>query len=355
MSQARQTRGSFSPGYLEGISFSQSNLSAVRAIGEFKGRQDLYRQFPAMLESLRRMAAIQSTEASNRIEGVVAPPERIRRLVEHKTTPQNRSEDEIAGYRDVLATIYASAPDIVLSPKVILQFHRDLYAFLPGEGGRWKATDNDIVEFLADGSSSVRFKPVPAFLTPGAVEQLVKRLHEVLSEGAVEPLVAIAAFIFDFLCIHPLLDGNGRMARLLTLLLLYQSGYEVGRYVSLEKTIEESKETYYESLLRSSQGWHEGQHDMSPWLEYLLGVLIASYKQLESRVASISGARGAKRQLVVDCIRRLPPTFRIADLIDACPGVPRPTVNRALSDLQRDGEIECSGKGRYAEWKRLRQ
>lgn len=354
MSQADQTRGSFSPGYLEGISFSQSNLSAVRAIGEFKGRQDLYRQFPATLESLRSMAVIQSTEASNRIEGVVAPPERIRELVEHKTTPQNRAEDEIAGYRDVLATIHANASNIVVSPNLILQFHRDLYAFLPGEGGRWKPADNDIVEFLPDGSSFVRFKPVPAFLTPGAIEQLVNRLHEVQSEGAVEPLVTIAAFILDFLCIHPFLDGNGRMARLLTLLLLYQSGYEVGRYVSLEKTIEESKETYYESLLRSSQGWHEGQHDMSPWLEYLLGVLIASYKRLESRVASVSGARGAKRQLVVGCIRRLPPTFRIGDLIAACPGVPRPTINRALSDLQRDGEISCSGKGRYAEWKRLR-
>jgi len=354
MSQARPTRGSFSPGYLEGISFSQANLSAVRAIGEFKGRQDLYRQFPAMLESLRSMAVIQSTESSNRIEGVVAPSERIRALVEHKTTPQNRSEDEIVGYRDVLATVHANASNIDLSADVILQFHRDLYAFLPGEGGRWKPADNDIVEFLPDGSSFVRFKPVPAFLAPGAVEQLVKRLHETLGEGAVEPLVAIAAFILDFLCIHPFLDGNGRLARLLTLVLLYQSGYEVGRYVSLEKTIEESKETYYESLLRSSQGWHEGQHDMSPWLEYLLGVLIASYKQLESRVASISGPRGAKRQLVVDCIRRLPPTFRIGDLIDACPGVPRPTVNRALADLQRDGEISCSGKGRYAEWERRR-
>jgi len=354
MSQADQARGSFSPGFLEGISFSQSNLSAVRAIGEYKGRQDLYRQFPAMLESLRNIAVIQSTEASNRIEGVIAPPERIRELVEHKTTPQNRSEDEIAGYRDVLATIHANASNIDLTPNVILQLHRDLYAFLPGEGGRWKSTDNDIVEFLPDGSSFVRFRPVPAFLTSGAIEQLVKRFHEVLSEGAVEPLVTIAAFILDFLCIHPFLDGNGRMARLLTLLLLYQSGYEVGRYVSLEKTIEESNETYYESLLRSSQGWHEGQHDMSPWLVYLLGVLIAAYKQLESRVASFSGARGAKRQLVVDCIRGLPPTFRIGDLINACPGVPRPTVNRALADLQRVGEISCSGKGRYAVWKKLR-
>ena len=351
MNQADPARGSFTPGLLEGMSFSQSDLSAVRAIGEHKGRQDLYRQFPALLESLRSIAVIQSTEASNRIEGVVAPAQRIRELVEHRTTPRNRSEDEIAGYRDVHATIHGNASNIVLTPNIILQLHRDLYAFLPGEGGRWKAADNDIVESLPDGSSFVRFQPVSAFLTPGAIEQLVRRFREVLSEGAVEPLVAIAAFILDFLCIHPFLDGNGRMARLLTLLLLYQSGYEVGRYVSLEKTIEESRETYYESLLRSSHHWHEGRHDMSPWLVYLLGVLIAASKQLESRVASLSGARGAKRQVVVDCIRRLPPTFRIGDLIDACPGISRPTVNRALADLQRVGEISCSGRGRYAVWK----
>ncbi len=347
-------RGSFTPGFLERLSFGQANLSAVRAIGEFKGRQDLYRQFPAMLESLRNIAVIQSTEASNRIEGVVAPPERIRELVEHKTTPQSRSENEIAGYRDVLATIHANAPSIGLTPNVILQLHRDLYAYLPGEGGHWKPTDNDIVEFLADGTSYVRFKPVPAHLTPDAVQLLTTRFHEVRGEAAVEPLVSIAAFILDFLCIHPFLDGNGRMARLLTLLLLYQSGYEVGRFVSLEKMVEVSKETYYESLLRSSQGWHEGEHDISPWLEYFLGVVIAAYKELESRVVSFSGARGAKRRLVVDCVRRLPPTFQISELMNACPGIPRPTVNRALADMKRAGDLECSGLGRSAVWKKLR-
>jgi Fic family protein len=347
-------RGSFTSGFLQGISFDQANLSAVRAIGEFKGRQELYRQYPAMLESLKNIAVIQSTESSNRIEGVSAPPERIRELVEHKTTPQNRSENEIAGYRDVLATIHASASNITLTPDVILQFHRDLYAYLPGEGGRFKTADNDIVEFLSNGTSFVRFKPVPAYLTADAVQQLVARFNETLLDEKVERLVSIAAFVLDFLCIHPFLDGNGRIARLLTLLLLYQSGYEVGRYVSLEKTIEDSKETYYDSLLRSSQGWHTGGHDISPWLEYFLGVLIAAYKELESRVASVVQARGAKRALVVDCVRRLPPTFRINDLLNACPGIPRPTVNRALQDMQRDGEIECIGKGRYAIWKRIR-
>ncbi len=351
MAQGPQ-RGSFGSGFLQGVSFDQRSLSAARALGEFKGRQELYRQFPAMLESLKNIAVIQSTESSNRIEGVLAPPERVRQLVEHKVAPQNRSENEIAGYRDVLATIHTNAPTITLTLNVILQFHRDLYAYVPGEGGHFKTTDNDIVEFLPNGTAFVRFKPVPAHLTADAVQQLVARFNEVLLDEKVERLVSIAAFVLDFLCIHPFLDGNGRMARLLTLLLFYQSGYEVGRYVSLEKTIENSKETYYESLLRSSQGWHAGQHDVSPWLEYFLGVLIAAYKELESRMASLTQARGAKRALVVDCVRRLPATFRIEDLLNACPGIPRPTVNRALQDMQRGGEIECTGRGRYAIWKK---
>lgn len=348
-------QGSFAAGFLENISFDQADLSAVRAIGEFKGRQDLYRQFPGMLESLRNIAVIQSTEASNRIEGVVAPPERIRELVEHKATPRSRSEGEIAGYRDVLATIHANALSIALTPNVLLQLHRDLYAYVPGEGGRWKPADNDIVEFLADGTSFVRFKPVPARLAPDAVRMLTERFAAVRAATTVEPIVSIAAFVLDFLCIHPFLDGNGRMARLLTLLLLYQAGYEVGRYVSLEKTIEDSKETYYDSLLRSSQGWHEGEHDISPWLEYFLGVLIASYKELESRVGSVSRARGAKRDLVVGCVQRLPATFQISQLIDACPGIARPTINRVLFDLKQAGELECSGRGRAAVWNKLRE
>jgi Fic family protein len=352
MADASQ-RGSFSPGFLERLPLTQADLTAVGAIGEFKGRQDLYRQFPAMLESLKNMAVIQSTEASNRIEGVTAPPERIRQLVEHKTTPLNRSENEIAGYRDVLATIHTNAAAIPLTPNVILQFHRDLYSYLPGTGGHWKSADNDIVEFLTDGTSFIRFKPVPAHLTPDAVQDLTTRFRDQMTRGVINPLVLMAAFTLDFLCIHPFLDGNGRMSRLLTLLQLYQSGYEVGRYVSLEKVIEDSKETYYESLLRSSKGWHEGRHDLSPWLEYFLGVLIAAYKELEARVSSVSKARGAKTQLVVDCVQHLPAEFKISELINACPGIPRPTVNRILNDMQSRGEVECSGRGRSAVWRRL--
>lgn len=345
-------RGSFTPGYLERLSFSHGDVAAIRAIGESKGRQDLYRQFPALLESLKDIAVIQSTESSNRIEGVVAPAERIRELVAEKTTPRNRSEQEIAGYRDVLATIHASSHNITLSANVILQFHRDLYAFVPGAGGYWKPADNDIVEFLPDGSSFVRFRPVPAHLAPGAVDDLVARYRDEALAGRTDPVALIAAFTLDFLCIHPFLDGNGRMARLLTLLLLYQAGYEVGRYVSLEKVIEGSKETYYDALLRSSQGWHEGRHDLSPWLDYFLGVLVAAYKELESRVGALSKTRGAKGQLVVDCVRRLPGTFKVADVVDACPGIPRPTINRVLADMQHEGELECSGRGRAAVWKK---
>jgi Fic family protein len=346
-------RGSFSPGYLERFSFSHADVGALRAISESKGRQDLYRQFPALLENLKNIAVIQSTESSNRIEGVVAPPERIRELVAEKTTPQNRSEREIAGYRDVLATIHANSPNITLSTNVILQFHRDLYAYASDEGGRWKSADNDIVEFLPDGSSFVRFKPVPAHLTPEAMQNLVARYRDEAAISKIDPVVLIAAFTLDFLCIHPFLDGNGRMVRLLTLLLLYHEGYEVGRYVSLEKTIEKSKETYYEALLRSSQGWHEGRHDLSPWLDYFLGVLVASYKELEARVGALSTTRGAKGQLVEDCVRRLPATFKVGDVVDACPGIPRPTINRVLADLQRDGALECTGRGRAAVWKKV--
>ena len=315
--------------------------------------QNLYiKQAPGVLETLRSVAQLQSIESSNRIEGVVAPPERVQALAEQKTTPVNRSEQEIAGYRDVLATIHANAGGIVLTPGVVLQLHRDLFAYLPGSGGTWKSTNNGIVDVLADGSTQVRFSPVPAYLVARDMDELHQRFAATLHEERVDPLVAISAYVLDFLCIPTFRDGNGRMARLLTLLLLYQAGYEVGRYVSLERVIEGSRDTYYEALQRSSQGWHESAHNMVPWLEYFFGVLLAAYKELESRVGNITQTRGYKRQMIVDCVERLPQEFRVADVERACPGIPRPTLNRVLAGLRDAGRLQSMGRGRDATWQK---
>ena len=225
---------SFESGYLAAMPISHRLLRVVREVSEYRGKQELYqRQFPQVLESLRQVAMVQSTESSNRIEGVTAPVERIRSLVARKTTPRNRSEQEIAGYRDVLSTIHASAADIPFTANVVLQLHRDLFQFLPGEGGYWKRADNEIVETRPDGTKVVRFRPVGAHLTVAAMERLHESLTAHWEEEAIERLVLIAAYVLDFLCIHPFRDGNGRMARLLTTLLLYQAGYDVVTYVSL--------------------------------------------------------------------------------------------------------------------------
>jgi len=216
--------------------------------------RSLYKQqTPAVLETLRQVAIIQSTESSNRIEGVIVPAERIKELVEQKATPRNRSEQEVAGYRDVLNTIHANHPHMPFTPNVVLQLHRDLYQFVPQQGGRWKATNNEIAEILPDGTRIVRFLPVPAHLTPAAMNRLHERFDELWDRGEIDPLLLIATYVFDFLCIHPFTDGNGRMARLLTLLLLYRAGYEVGRYVSLEKIVENHDTGYYNRQLGSKQ------------------------------------------------------------------------------------------------------
>ena len=225
-----------------------------------------------MLETLRQSAVIQSTESSNRIEGVIAKDQkRLKALVENRAQPVDRSEQEIAGYRDVLSTIHFSHADIPVSSNIVLQFHRDLFKYTGSLGGFWKSSDNTIEEKNLDGTHSVRFKPVAAWKTAESMEQL----HELYKRSldppiAVEPLIAIAVYILDFLCIHPFLDGNGRMSRLLSLLLLYKEGYTVGRYISFERVVEDTKESYYNALFRSSQGWHEGNHDITPWLEYFL-------------------------------------------------------------------------------------
>ncbi len=256
---------SFEPGFIERQPIPHGLLRTVRLISEYKGKQDLFRkQSPQLLETLRQAAVIQSTESSNRIEGVTAPLERIRELVAKKTAPRNRSEQEIAGYRDVLDTVHANHAGMGFTPNVVLQLHRDLFRFTPNPGGTWKQTDNDITETLSDGTVQLRFKPVPAHLTPEAMRLLHERFDELWASGEGEPLLLIPAYVLDFLCIHPFCDGNGRMARLLTLLLLYKAGYDVGRYISLEMIVERTRESYYDALHRSDQGWQEGRHELTP-------------------------------------------------------------------------------------------
>ncbi len=346
---------SFESGKVLNMPISHRFLRIIREIAEYRGKQSLFiAQSPQVLETLRQVAIIQSTECSNRIEGVTAPLQRIKDLVAMKTTPGNRSEQEIAGYRDVLATIHANADAMPFSANLILQLHRDLYQCLPGEGGQWKPVDNEITETGPDGAKRVRFVPVPAYRTADAMVRLHERFLDLREQGEVDPLILIAAYVLDFLCIHPFRDGNGRMARLLTLLLLYQSHYDVGRYISLERIIEDTRESYYDTLQRSSVGWHEGAHALEPWTEYLLGVVIlGAYQEFESRAGLIQSGKGTKTAMVLDVIAHLRGDFAIADIQDRCPTVGIDMLRRILRQERDAGRLECLGRGPNARWRRI--
>lgn len=346
---------SFQNGVLARQALSQTLLQSVRLIGEYRGKEALFsQQSPQVLQALRESAVIQSTESSNRIEGVVAPAQRIRDLVAKRTEPANRSEQEIAGYRDVLNTIHTNFADMQLTSNLVLQLHRDLFQFVPGGGGRWKSADNDITETRPDGTTVLRFKPLAPHLVADAMTQLHDRYRAALDTSAVDPLLLVPTYVLDFLCIHPFADGNGRIARLLSLLLLYQAGYQVGRYISLETAIEETKEGYYDSLYASSQGWHDARHSLVPWWEYFVGVmLVKAYRQFEERVGVTTARRGAKRDMIRDAVQRLPNRFRYADLERALPAVSRPTIARALRELRAEGAVRCVKPGRDATWEKL--
>ena len=345
---------SFEHGYLHEMMISHGLLSNIGLLGRFRGREALYvRQSPEVLDTLRRVAMVQSVESSNRIEGVTVAAGRIDPLVLKKAKPKDRAEQEISGYRDVLAQIHADPDRLKLSTALIRGFHRHMYQYADEKSGHWKTKDNVILEMRADGSRAVRFRPVSAIATPKYMQRLVELHAQELAAAKIDPLLLAAAFVLDFECIHPFADGNGRVGRLLTLLLLYQCGYGVGRYVSLERIVERSKETYYEVLHRSSQGWHQGRHDLRPWVEYFIGVLIAAYNDFEARVGTISSAKGAKRTLVKNAIAHLMPRFTIGELARVCKGISRKTLARALRDLQAEGAVRCLGRGPDAQWERL--
>ena len=345
---------SFSREYLERLVIPPRLIAIIRRIGEHQGRQELYRrQAPEMLESLRQVAVIQSTESSNRLEGITADYGRIRELIEQKASPANRPESEIAGYRDVLNTIHTNYPHIPFQDNVVLQLHRDLMKYTGGEGGRWKSAPNEITEHLANGSKRIRFVPVePAF-----VQDYMRRLHEryteLEKEQIFDPLVIVPLYLLDFLCIHPFLDGNGRMARILSVLLLYRYNYEVGRYISLERIIEQTRESYYDTLYQSSLGWHAGGHNVLSWMEYFLATVLAAFREFEGRLGKISSGRGSKTDMVLNAINGFIGDFTLADLEKACPTVGKDMIRTLMKRLKSEGRLEALSKGRYARWRKI--
>ena len=327
-------------------------VTMLSKIHEFKGEQNLFIEAQSdTLTQLVEIAKIQSTEASNKIEGIFTSDERLKKLVTNKTTPRTRNEQEIAGYRDVLSTIHDSYEFIPVRPSIILQLHRDLYKFSGKSiGGAYKNADNVIAEEDNEGNRFVRFQPVPAWETPDSVEALCDAFDDAIARNEADPLLIIPMFILDFLCIHPFNDGNGRMSRLLTLLLLYRAGYIVGKYISIEKIIETSKDTYYEALQSSSQGWHEEQNDYAHFVRYMLGVILSAYRDFSSRVRVLTTSGMSKpnriREIIKDTLGKTTKT----EIMQKCPDISQVTVQRALNDLVKNGDIIKIGGGRYTSY-----
>jgi len=329
---------------------------ALGAVSAGHGREEIlrYRDSNA-IDALRDSAMYQSTAASNAIEGIVAPPARIAGLVQADVQPSNRSEEEIAGYRDVLATIHESAEAIPFTPGVVLQFHRDLYSRTTTSGGRFKSTENEVARFDRAGNKiAVIFQGTPPSETPRAMDELHERHSAALLAGRHSPLLLAGAYVFDFLMIHPFDDGNGRMSRLLTLLLLYHGGYDIGRFVSLEKLIERSRDTYYEALQASTAGWDRGEHEIWPWLDYFLGILIGAYGQLEEYAERLGSGRGSKAARIREFVRQhVADTFTLAEVQEALPDIGVDHIRGELRKLRDAGAVESPGRGR-SQWRRLR-
>ena len=320
----------------------------LSVIHEFKGKQELYLNAKTdVLNALTEVAKIQSTTSSNRIEGISTTDARMRELMSQKTMPRNRNEQEITGYRDVLKTIHESHDFISITPNVLLQLHRDLYSKLPqGFGGHWKLNDNVIEETDASGNTSIRFRPTSAVETPGAMDSLCAAYRRAVDDARFDPLILIPMFIFDFLCIHPFHDGNGRMSRLLTLLLLYRSGFMVGKYISIEMLIEGSKADYYEALQASSAHWHENECDMKPYVEYTLGIILKAYRELESRVSGIVTTRMSKANRIRAVMETTLGKVTKRDILFKCPDISTAMVEMTLKALLDEGVIRKTGRGR---------
>ncbi len=329
-------------------------LGLVAAIYKYAGKQELYlKQRPKELEKLVEIAMIQSTESSNAIEGIVTTNARIKQLVEEKTTPKNRDEKEIAGYRDVLRIIHESYDVIPITKNYILQLHKILYSHMNNPlAGQTKTVQNYISATYPDGRTEVLFTPMAPFETPAALEKICEEYNRIIGNLEVEPLLAIPIFIHDFLCIHPFNDGNGRMSRLLTTLLLYRSGFYVGRYISLEAKIADNKDLYYEALGKAQYGWHEGKEDADPFIKYLLGTILAAYKDFEDRFEIIEEKLPAL-ELVRKAVQNKIGKFSKQDIRELCPSLSISSIEGSLRTLVKEGELMRGGSGKATYYVRL--
>ena len=322
-------------------------LSLIGALYKEAGKQELYlKQRPEELEKLVEIAKIQSTEASNAIEGIVTTNTRLRQLVEEKTAPKNRNEQEIAGYRDVLSIIHESFDAIPITQNYILQLHKILYSHLSNPmAGRTKSVQNYISATYPDGRTETLFTPLAPYETPEALDRICQEYNRVIGNMELEPLIAIPVFIHDFLCIHPFNDGNGRMSRLLTTLLLYRNGFYVGKYISLEAKIAKNKDLYYDALGASQEGWHEGKEDPVPFIKYLLGTILAAYKDFEDRFALVETKLPA-----IEMVRRATQNkigrFTKQNIRELCPTLSVSSIEGALRNMVSSGELVKEGNGK---------
>ena len=314
---------------------------------EARGRQDLWiRQKPEVLEVLREQAMIQSVESSNRIEGVTIPPERLRPVVLGRAKPRDRSEEELAGYRRALDWIFSRKRRVSMTPQVIQRLHALAQGGFSGDAGEWKRRDNEIIEVLPHGERKIRFVPTSAEETPKAVDTLCRNYREACDGERLPPLLLVAGFVFDLLCIHPFRDGNGRVSRLVTTLLLQTHGFQVARYVSLERLIEERKQEYYSVLAACSQGWHQGKNEIVPWWNYFLSMVRRAYKEFELQVQSAEG-RPAKSDLVRQTVLAQVEQFTLGDQL---PSASTQLIKKILAELKRQGKVRLVGRGRGARW-----
>ena len=340
---------------IKDIKWDSEILSLVASIYRYQGKQELYlKQRPNELEKLIDIAKIQSTESSNKIEGIVTTSVRLKQLLEEKTTPRNRNEQEIVGYRDVLDIIHENFDVIPISRNYILQMHKILYSHMNNPlAGKTKNVQNYISATYPDGHSEILFTPLSPFETPGALDLICDEYNRVIGNFEVEPIIMIPIFIHDFLCIHPFNDGNGRLSRLLTTLLLYKNGFYVGRYISLESLIARDKAAYYEALNKAGVNWHDGNEDIVPFIKYLLGIILAAYKAFDDRFSIVENKLSAV-EMVRKAISQKIGRFSKQDIRELCPSLSISSIEGSLRKLVEEGELRREGVGRSTKYIRLK-